>query len=108
MDQALADRLNALNKQALIVKSFDGIFRTAEATKNSIFAQSFLKTDSSLSNEVRKNLVHSTLEWQNFMTALAEAETNYNFEKMYFDILKDAYYAELNTFKRDYSVSGRI
>lgn len=42
------------------------------------------------------------------MTALAEAETNYNFEKMYFDILKDAYYAELNTFKRDYSVSGGI
>ncbi len=104
MDLELAARLTALKNQAVSVREAESEFRQAEATKKSLFAQAFLKTNSTLSVVARESCVYASQEWLAFAKALALAETNYNFARMRFDILKDAYYAELNTFKREHSL----
>lgn len=101
MHPDLAARLNKIHQQASVVRDAEAAFRQADATKKSLFAQAFLKTDSSLSVVARESCVYASLEWETFMKELAAAETEYNFARMRFDILKDAYYAELNTFKRE-------
>lgn len=98
MDRELATRLNNLNEQNARLKDIEYAYQSAEATRKTNFAQLFLAAEGKSVAEREYN-VYASPEWIAFAKALAGYETDYNYEKRRFDILFNAFYAELNTLK---------
>lgn len=56
---------------------------------------------------LREANVYSTQGWRDFIDGLADIESAKNKEKRRFDILMNAFIAELNTFKREGALIGK-
>ena len=74
-------------------------FRTADAGKKPFFAQLFLQTLGSSITE-REHRVYAREEWINYVDALANAETEFNYRDLEFQIQLNAYYGELAALKQ--------
>lgn len=103
MDSILAKRLNDLNDQNKILEKVEREFLFLEANSKVLFAQLFLKSEGS-DSESRKSAVHSSQEWIDFISGFVDMESSRNKEKRRFEILMNAFIAELNTFKREGSL----
>lgn len=97
----LQARLTKLREFNQSKKRAESIFRQAEAGKKPFFAQLFLKTEGKSIAE-REYKVYASLEWKGYSLQLADAETEYNYRDLELQIQMNAYYAELNTFKRGF------
>lgn len=100
MDRVLADALNKLNTQNQKLREVENIFRQLEATSKTLWAQLFLQAQGKNVSE-REAQVASSKDWSDFAKGLAEAESAYNFERRRFEILNNAFIAELNSFKAE-------
>lgn len=103
MDRVLADRLNSLNEQNEKLKRAEGNFRQLEAHKDVLWAQLYLRAEGKNVAE-REAVVAASDDWRNYVTGLSNAETEYNYERRRFEILSQAYIAELNTYKQEAGV----
>lgn len=100
MDSVLHERLSHLSTQNDRLKQAEGEYRLKEAQKKSLEADLYLKSEGKNVAE-REAKSYSSEEWKSFSRELSELQTKYNFESRRFEILMNAYYGELNTFKRD-------
>lgn len=100
MDSALGSRLNLLNAQNEKLEHAEGAYRLHEAKRKTLEATIFMASTGS-SVKDREAMVHSDVEYMKFMKELADFETKYNFERRRFDILQNAFYSEMATYKRE-------
>jgi flagellar biosynthesis/type III secretory pathway chaperone len=98
MDRSLADRLNELWKQSDRLKEVEGRYLELEANKKSLLAQLTI-TAQGKSFAEREAQALASADYKNFLAALVEAETAFNFERRKWEILDKAYLAEYSTFK---------
>lgn len=82
------------------LRKAEHVFRTADATRKSIFAQLVLKAEGKSIAEREYNAL-ATEEWQNFAKALADAETDYNFHRCDYELKQNAFYGMLASIKRE-------
>lgn len=95
----LVARLKKLREFNQAKRDAEMKFRRAEAGKKPFFAQLYLKTEGKSVAE-REHKVYASKEWQDYAQALADAETEYNYRHYELQIQLNAYFGELNTFKK--------
>ena len=100
MDSVLADRLNKLTAQNKRLRDAEELFLELEANKKPLLAQLILKSPGKSFAE-REAQALASEDWINFIKFHVMKETEFNFEKRKYAILEQAYYAELNTYKRE-------
>ncbi len=100
MDRELADRLNNLNAQNDRMKQAEGEYRFKEAERKS-FEAGLILSSTGKSHAEKSTQAQADQRWHEFQTDLAQLETEFNFQRRRYDILMNAFYAELNTFKRE-------
>ncbi|MES2874471.1 MAG: hypothetical protein V4708_12160 [Bacteroidota bacterium] len=105
MDSTLSRRLNALNEQNDKLTKSEAIALELDAQKKVIYSQLLLKLlDPALNMATKEAKVYASQEWQDFINGLVAAESSKNSDKRRYEILNNAFIAELNTYKREGSL----
>ena len=97
MDSILEKRLRNLSTQNDILRQAEGDYLLNDAGKKSMEADIFLLMTGTVAEKEAK--VHASEEYVMYMKALAESQTKFNFERRRYEILNNAFIAELNTYK---------
>lgn len=100
MDRRLAERLSYLSQQNDILKKTREAFLLKEASRKH-FEASLIKAAEGKSHAEKTINAQATSDWKAFHMELAALETEFEFEKLKYDILDKAYLAEHLTFKLD-------
>ncbi len=100
MDRALADRLNALSKQNETLSAARSLFLLKDAEKKH-FEANLIRHAGGKSHAESVVIAQSTNEWLVFQRELAGLESNFEFQKLKFEILDKAWLAEYATYKID-------
>lgn len=100
MDQELREKLINLDLQNEILREAEAEFLLKDAGRKPMEADQFLTVVTGSIAE-RQAKAHTTEEYIAYVKDLAEVQAKYLFEKRKYSILENAFYAELNTFKRE-------
>jgi len=107
VDARLSERLEKLADQIDKLKEVESAFLELDAHKKVLFAQLYLKTDSSGKVADRESQVYASPDWINFVTGLVAAESDLNHERRMYELKLKAYDAEHLTFKNELPVIRR-
>lgn len=100
MDQALADRLNSLTEQNKTLGSARARYLLKESERKH-FEALLIKKAAGKSHAERTINAQATRDWLEFQQVLAGFESEFEFEKLKYEILDKAYLAEHLSMKLD-------
>lgn len=100
MDATLKERLTRLWEQNDVLKEAEGLYLELEANKKPLLAALTIAAEGK-SHADREAQALSSVEYKSLLTALVQAEKQFNFEKRKFGILENAFFAAHSTFKLD-------
>lgn len=98
MDSRLKERLNKIGQRIDQLKKVEKEALFLEAHKKVLYSQLFLKAKGKSIAEREAN-VYASQDWQEFISGLIEAQTNYNEAKRLYELNQNAYLAEHATYK---------
>lgn len=100
IDRALAERLNNLNAQNETLTKARGAYLLKEAQRKSFEAGMIRRADGK-SHAEKTTTAQDTKDWLDFHVHLSELETEFEFQKLRYDILDKAFQAEYLSAKLD-------
>lgn len=100
LDRELANRLNNLNAQNEKLTEARGAYLLKEAERKHFEASQIVTADGKSMAEKTVN-AQATPEWASFQRELARLETQFEFEKLRYEILDRAFNAEYLSMKMD-------